>query len=254
MEEKFAGLKNFLKELNKQGICLAFSGGIDSTVLLFLCKDLNLTAVTFKSVFQTEEEIEETTTLCNFYGVKQEIIEYFPLENEIIKNNPKDRCYHCKRLIMDTIAKAAAEDGYAIIADGTNASDDASDRPGTRALKELGIRSPLRECSLTKDEIRRLSREAGLFTWDKSAYACLATRIPSGEPIDKEKLSITEEAEDFLQSLGFSDFRVRLLAGCARIQIRESQYPLLLEKRTEINNKLGELYKAVLLDMEARDE
>ena len=247
-------IEQFFRENRK--IAIAFSGGVDSAYPLYAARKAGADARAYyvKTEFQPQFELEDAMRLARELDAPLRILERDVLSIPSISSNPPDRCYHCKRLIMDTIAKAAAEDGYTIIADGTNASDDASDRPGTRALKELGIRSPLRECSLTKDEIRRLSREAGLVTWDKSAYACLATRIPSGEPIDKEKLSITEEAEDFLQSLGFSDFRVRLLAGCARIQIRRFQYPLLLEKRTEINNKLGKLYKAVLLDMEARDE
>lgn len=242
--------------MENRKIAIAFSGGVDSAYLLYAARKAgaDVCAYYVKTEFQPQFELDDAMRLARELDAPLRILKRDVLSIPSISSNPPDRCYHCKRLIMDTIAKAAAEDGYAIIADGTNASDDASDRPGTRALKELGIRSPLRECSLTKDEIRRLSREAGLFTWDKSAYACLATRIPSGEAIDREKLVATEEAEDFLRSLGFSDFRVRLLAGCARIQIRRFQYPLLLEKRTEINNKLGKLYKAVLLDMEARDE
>ena len=247
-------LDGFFRENGKAA--LAFSGGVDSAFLLHYAIRLGADVRPYyvKTAFQPRFELDDAMRLASQLDIGMKVLEADVFACPAIVSNPPDRCYHCKRLIMETIASAAAADGYGLVIDGTNASDDASDRPGTRALKELGIRSPLRECSLTKDEIRRLSREAGLFTWDKSAYACLATRIPSGETIDREKLAATEEAEDFLRSLGFSDFRVRLLAGCARIQIRESQYPILLEKRTEINNKLGKLYKAVLLDMEARDE
>ena len=136
--------------------------------------------------------------------------------------------------------------------DGTNASDDAADRPGMRALEELSVRSPLRECGLTKGEVRRLSKEAGLFTWDKPAYACLATRIPAGEEITREKLQKTEAAESLLFSLGFSDFRVRLLGGRAMIQLPEGQLPLLLERRGQVLDGLKGKYSAVLLDLEPR--
>lgn len=150
--------------------------------------------------------------------------------------------------------QAAAADGFDLVIDGTNASDDAGDRPGMRALRELSVRSPLRECGLTKAEIRARSREAGLFTWDKPAYACLATRIPTGEVITAEKLAATETAEAELSGLGFSDFRVRLLDGCARIQVRPEQLTLVLERREEILQKLKPYYRAVVLDLEVRGE
>lgn len=122
------------------------------------------------------------------------------------------------------------------------------------ALRELSVRSPLRECGLTKAEIRSRSREAGLFTWDKPAYACLATRIPTGEAITAEKLAATEAAEAELAALGFSDFRVRLLDGCARIQVRPEQLALVLEQREKILQKLKQYYRAVVLDLEVRGE
>jgi len=168
--------------------------------------------------------------------------------------NPPDRCYHCKRAIFKAIARAAAEDGFSLLLDGTNASDDAADRPGMRALRELAVRSPLRECGLTKADIRRRSKEAGLFTWDKPAYACLATRVPAGTPITAEMLQKTEAAEDYLFSLGLTDFRVRLLDGCARIQVPAAQIPRLLENRREIVETLKKIYGGVLLDLEARSE
>ena len=121
-----------------------------------------------------------------------------------------------------------------------------------RALRELSVRSPLRECGLTKVRIRALSREAGLFTWDKPAYACLATRVPTGETITAEKLQKTERAEALLFSLGFRDFRVRYFAGAARIQLPEAQLPLALERRTELLSELKKIYPAVLLDLEVR--
>ena len=131
-------------------------------------------------------------------------------------------------------------------------SDDAGDRPGMRALRELSVRSPLRECGLTKDEIRRLSREVGLFTWDKPAYACLATRIPTGQPITARDLAVTEAAETYLFSLGFTDFRVRLAGRSAKIQLPAAQMPRLLEHRQEILDRLGPDYDGVWLDLEGR--
>ena len=136
--------------------------------------------------------------------------------------------------------------------DGTNASDDAGDRPGMRALRELSVRSPLRECGLTKRDVRMLSRDAGLFTWDKPAYACLATRIPTGQPITARDLAVTEAAESDLFSLGFTDFRVRLVGRSAKIQLPAAQMPRLLECRQEILQRLGPDYDGVWLDLEGR--
>ena len=173
----------------------------------------------------------------------------FPPE---VRANPSDRCYYCKQQIFSTIIDTAARDGYSLILDGTNASDDASDRPGMRALKELKVRSPLRECGLTKAEIRRLSREAGLFTWDKPAYACLATRVAQGEEITAEKLEKTELAEGYLMRMGFSDLRVRQSSGDAVLQIRKDQSSLLEENHDEIINELKKYYNSVTIDLETR--
>ena len=168
--------------------------------------------------------------------------------------NPPERCYHCKRAILSAVAAAGSRDGYSLLLDGTNASDAEDGRPGMRALRELEVRSPLRECGLTKEEIRRLSREAGLFTWDKPAYACLATRVPAGTAITAQDLKRTETAENYLFSLGLRDIRVRLLDGCARVQVPAAQFSRVLEHRTEIIAGLGRHYTGVLLDLEARDE
>ena len=155
--------------------------------------------------------------------------------------------------MFSAIARAAGEGGCPLVVDGTNASDPEGDRPGMRALRELGVRSPLRECGLTKKEVRRLSREAGLSVWDKPAYACLATRIPTNTPITPKDLERTGRAEDFLISLGLRDLRVRLLDGCARIQVPEGQLGAVLERREEILKKLGQDYGGVLLDLEVRN-
>ena len=136
--------------------------------------------------------------------------------------------------------------------DGTNASDDAFDRPGMKALCELEVRSPLREAGLTKSEIRALSRENGLFTWDKPAYACLATRIPSGTAIDAETLEKVDRAETALRAMGFSDLRVRVYAGAARIQLPEAQMARAIEHRDAILNALKDEFPAVMLDLKSR--
>ena len=160
--------------------------------------------------------------------------------------------HFCKKRIFNAILEQAKADGYSLIIDGTNASDDASDRPGMVALKELEVRSPLRECGLTKDEIRRLSKEANLFTHDKPAYACLATRVPTGTVITKELLEKTEKCEEYLKNLGFSDFRIRSFGTAARLQFPEAQLPALLARRGEILAELKKYYTVVLLDLEVR--
>ena len=233
---------------------LAFSGGVDSAYLLYFARQCGaeVQAYYVQSAFQPQFERADAERLTVLLGATMRVLEVDVLSVPQVAANPPDRCYHCKWAIFETIAKTAAADGYALVLDGTNASDDAGDRPGMRALQELTVRSPLRECGLAKDEIRRLSKEAGLFTWDKPAYACLATRIPAGEAITAEKLQKTEAADDYLFSLGLTDFRVRLLDGCARIQVPEAQLPQVLEKRREILNTLRKTHSGVLLDLEAR--
>lgn len=245
-------LHNFFTENPR--IALAFSGGVDSAYLLFAAMEhgAQVRAYYVKSAFQPEFELEDARRLAGELGADMRILDMDVLADDIVAANPGDRCYHCKKVIFSSIAKAAQEDHYSIIIDGTNASDDAGDRPGMRALTELSVRSPLRECGLTKDDIRRLSRKAGLFTWNKPAYACLATRIPTGERITEEKLQRTEAAERYLSSLGFADFRVRLFGKAAKIQVTEGQLDLVLAKRGEIIGGLKKYYDAVLLDLEVR--
>lgn len=247
-------LEEFFRE---NGECaLAFSGGADSAFLLYAARKFarRVRAYYVKSAFQPGFELSDARRLAEELDADMRVLDVDVLALENVRANPPERCYHCKRAIFAAIAGAAREDGFGLVIDGTNASDDAADRPGMRALRELDVRSPLRECAMTKDDIRRRSREAGLFTWDKPAYACLATRIQTGEAITPEKLEKTEAAESELHALGFSDFRVRLLDGCARIQLRGEQLPLLLEKRDEVLDKLKRLYGAVLLDLEVRGE
>lgn len=246
-------LSEFFTE--NQKAALAFSGGVDSAYLLYAAKaaGADVQAYYVKSAFQPQFELGDAKRLAGQLGVDMRILEVDVLASKTVADNPKDRCYYCKKLIFRTIAEAAREDGYTLLLDGTNASDEEGDRPGMRAIRELSVRSPLRECGLTKEVIRSLSKQAGLFTWNKPAYACLATRIPTGEPITKEKLAVTEAAEDYLFSLGFMDFRVRRFGGAARLQFPAKQLEKVLEKREEIIKELKQYYKAVLLDMEARE-
>lgn len=233
---------------------VALSGGVDSAVLLNAAARYarRVQAYCVHAGFQPAFELADARALAQRLGVKLTVLSPDVLGDPAVRANRADRCYHCKRAIFSAIVQAAREDGFSLVVDGTNASDDADDRPGMRALRELGVQSPLRLCGLGKQEIRRLAKEVGLPVWDKPAYACLATRIAQGEEITPEKLRVTEQAEDFLRSLGFSDFRVRTQNGQARIQLRQEQLPLLLERRAEVLERLGALYTAVLLDLEVR--
>lgn len=245
-------LNEFFKEHPKAAI--AFSGGVDSAYLLYSAKQngAEVRAYYVKSVFQPQFELDDALRLAGELDVPMRILTVDVLSSAAVVNNPPDRCYYCKRMIFETIVKAAGEDGFSVLLDGTNASDDAADRPGMRAVRELSVLSPLRECGLTKAAIRQLSKEAGLFTWDKPAYACLATRIPAGETMTEEKLKATEAAEDFLFSLGLKDFRVRRMGDAAKIQVPADQIGKILENRERILSELKKNYSAVLLDLEVR--
>ena len=169
---------------------LGFSGGTDSAYLLYagLSLGADVRPYYIKTQFQPEFELADASRLARELGVELVVIEADILAADTVAENPPERCYYCKRTLFSLLAERAASDGYTELLDGTNASDDPGDRPGTRALAELGVLSPLRDCGVTKAEVRRLSREAGLFTHDKPSYACLATRIPAGRRIEPEAL------------------------------------------------------------------
>ena len=245
-------LEEFFREVPKAA--LAFSGGTDSAFLMWAAKHYgcDVKAYYVSTVFQPEFEKRDAIRLAGELNVPLRIVEKDILAvPEAAANGPR-RCYYCKRAIFTALWEAAGADGYPVLLDGTNASDDAGDRPGMKALAELEVRSPLRECGISKKEVRRRSKEAGLFTWEKPAYACLATRIASGTRITEADLERAERAETLLADLGFRDFRVRITGEGARIQATEEQLPLVLEKRKEITGALKDLFPAVSLDLEAR--
>ena len=229
---------------------IAFSGGVDSAYLLYAAAKAgaDVKAYYVKSAFQPEFEFRDAVKLAEMIGCELQVIDVDVLSDEKVTSNPQDRCYYCKQHIMSTIMQAAGNDGYDILCDGTNASDDADDRPGFKALGEYGIKSPLRECGLTKEDIRKASREAGLPTWNKPAYACLATRILTGEMITGEKLLVTEKAESILYDMGFRDFRVRMRGKNALVQVTESQIADAFAREEEIREALSDLYEYVNID------
>ena len=246
-------LSDFFAQHSK--VAVAFSGGVDSAYLLYAAKKhgAQVKAYYVKTPFQPQFEYDDAMQLAAQLDVPLQVLTVDILSDKTISQNPQNRCYYCKKQIFTAICQQADRDGFPAVLDGTNASDDSADRPGMQALQELGILSPLRQCGLTKPEIRKRSRQAGLFTHDKPAYACLATRFPAGMVITAPKLAAVERSETFLKELGFSDFRVRFLEDCARIQIPESQFPLLLQHRQTILTHLKQDYNAVLLDLEVRE-
>lgn len=233
---------------------LGFSGGVDSSYLLYagLQAGADIRPYFIKTAFQPAFELEDAKKLCAQLGADLHVLELDALQNENVAQNPENRCYYCKTMLFGTLQKQALLDGYAVLLDGTNASDDTSDRPGMKALTELSVLSPLRLCGLTKPQIRELSLKAQLFTWDKPAYACLATRVPAGQPITPELLQKVEGAEGALFALGFTDFRVRIFHGAARVQLKPSQMQQALTRRAEILENLRPYFDAVLLDLDGR--
>ena len=221
---------------------MGFSGGVDSAYLLYAAakSGTDIGAYYIKTAFQPDFELADARQIADQLGVELRIIELDVLARPEITANPPDRCYHCKRALFGALIRQAAADGYDLILDGTNASDDIDDRPGFRALQEMRVRSPLRECGLTKAEIRRRSKEAGLFTWNKPSYACLATRVL--EPLTQDNLQRADRAEAIVRSFGFTDFRVRTQNNHALVQIGTSGLEDARARWTDIHAALSPLF------------
>ena len=235
---------------------MGFSGGADSAYLLYAAKQAGaqIGAYYVKTAFQPQFELRDAQEFCDRLGVELTVLALDILADAQVVRNTPERCYYCKRALFGALARRAAADGYPVLLDGTNASDDVSDRPGFRALQELAVRSPLRECGLTKAEIRRRSREAGLPTWNKPAYACLATRVQDA-PLTAEKLKQVEQAEEIVAAHGFRDFRVRTSGDHALVQIAASQHEQAKKQWAALEKRLAPLFgRGVALDLTAREE
>lgn len=245
-------LQEFFTEHPKAA--LGFSGGVDSSYLLWAAVNAGADIAPYyiQTAFQPAFELEDAQRLCAQIGVKLNVIRLDALADPCVAANPANRCYYCKVGLFGALRARAKADGYDLLLDGTNASDDAGDRPGMKALREMEVRSLLRECGLTKAMIRQESRKAGLFTWDKPAYACLATRVPTGRTITSELLRRVEGAETALFALGFTDFRVRLYDEAARLQLPEGQLAKAVEQRQAIRQALAPWFDVVLLDTQTR--
>jgi len=217
MDKKKEKLDNILTEL--KSFVVAFSGGVDSSFLLYRAhalKNINMIGVTIRTPYIPDVEINESVEFAKTHGINHRIIELsFP---ESIRDNPVDRCYKCKKTLFTELLSFASENGYRYIIDGTNADDMSVYRPGLKALDELNVRSPLREAGLTKKEIREMLREEGLSVWDKPAMACMLTRIPYNTMVDEGMLKMIEQAESYLREKGYPGVRVRIHGDLARIE------------------------------------
>lgn len=231
MNSKSEQLKLYLAKAGS--LAVAFSGGVDSAFLLKTAHDVlgsRMLAVTIQSRIFPMRELEEAKQFCMQHGIRQIVCNVDELEIPGFSQNPKDRCYLCKRKMMQTVLDTAKEQGMAYAAEGSNVDDEGDYRPGHRAVAELGILSPLREAGLTKAEIRGLSRQTGLPTWDKQSFACLASRFVYGEEITPEKLSMIDRAEQLLLDLGFRQVRVRMHEQMARIEVLPKEFDRLLQE------------------------
>lgn len=253
IQDKYKSLQDYIASLGS--VAAAFSGGVDSTLLLRVAHDVlgdNAIAVTASSCSFPERELSEAKAFCAQNGITHIITRSEELEIDGFRNNPKNRCYLCKHELFTKIIAIAHEHGIAHVIEGSNMDDLGDYRPGLQAIEELGVKSPLRHAQLSKAEVRQLSWELGLPTFDKPSFACLASRFVYGETITEEKLRMVDRAEELLLSLGFRQVRVRIHGTIARIEVLPEELGRIVQE--DIRTKIYDTFKAlgfsyVTLDM-----
>ena len=254
LAKKYDLLQENLRALG--GVAVAFSSGVDSTLLLKVAHDVlgdQALAVTARAPWFPARETAEAEEFCRREGIRQIFMDFGLETVPGFCENPKNRCYLCKKELFRNILNVASEHGLAVVVEGSNVDDLGDYRPGLQAIAELGVKSPLREVGLTKAEVRELSRELGLPTWEKPSFACLASRFVYGETITREKLAMVEEAEEFLHQQGFRQLRVRVHGQMARIEVEPQEIVRLAEPqiRQSVVEKFRTLgFTYVALDLE----
>lgn len=244
LQAKYDSLRDYIKSLDS--VAVAFSSGVDSTFLLKVAHDLlgvKAIAVTARSCSFPERELNEAIQFTRENGIEHIIIDSEELDIEGFSNNPVNRCYLCKRELFSKIIDVAKNKDIKEIIEGSNTDDMGDYRPGLEAINELHIKSPLRKAELSKDEIRKLSKELGLSTWEKQSFACLSSRFPYGESITPEKLKMVDEAEQLLLDLGFRQVRVRHHNNLARIEVDENEFHKIMDLK--IRNMIFNRYKDI---------